>query len=75
MNFDPEKFKKLLNSASNPSNPKDTKIKNYYVNQEYQEFVSFDIDFKILRVHPYRDAPINNQSHLSLSGILFLYLI
>ncbi|TWL34412.1 hypothetical protein CHCC15325_3137 [Bacillus licheniformis] len=33
MNFDPEKFKKLLNSASNPSNPKDTKIKNYYVNQ------------------------------------------
>ncbi|TWM23846.1 hypothetical protein CHCC15087_4727 [Bacillus licheniformis] len=30
MNFDPEKFKKLLNSASNP---KDTKIKNYYVNQ------------------------------------------
>ncbi len=43
MNFDPEKFKKLLNSASNPSNPKDTKIKNYYVNQE---FVSFDIDLE-----------------------------
>ena len=46
MNFDPKKFKKLLNSASNPSNPKDTKIKNYYVNQDYQEFVAFDIDFK-----------------------------
>ncbi|MED2945337.1 hypothetical protein P4284_23990 [Bacillus swezeyi] len=46
MNFDPNKFKKLLNSASNPSNPKDTKIKNYYVNQEYQEFVAFNIDFE-----------------------------
>ncbi|MFN2747271.1 MULTISPECIES: class I SAM-dependent methyltransferase [Bacillus] len=41
VNFDPEKLKKLLDSATNPANPKDTKIKNYYVNQE---FVAFDID-------------------------------
>ncbi|MPQ26517.1 hypothetical protein [Bacillus paralicheniformis] len=46
MNFDPEKLRKFLNCASNPSNLKDTKIKNYYVNQECQEFVAFDIDFE-----------------------------
>lgn len=46
MNFDPEKLRKFLNCASNPSSPKNTKIKNYCVNQECQEFVAFDIDFE-----------------------------
>ncbi|MEC0701932.1 hypothetical protein P8876_21825, partial [Bacillus haynesii] len=46
MNFDPEKLRKFLNCASNPSNPTETKVKNYYVNQEIQEFASFDIDFE-----------------------------
>ncbi|GIN77537.1 MULTISPECIES: hypothetical protein [Bacillus] len=46
MNFDPEKLRKFLNCASNPSNPMETKVKNYYVNQEIQEFASFDIDFE-----------------------------
>lgn len=46
MNFEPEKLRKFLNCASNPSNPMETKVKNYYVNQEIQEFASFDIDFE-----------------------------
>ncbi|MEC1193278.1 hypothetical protein P9C02_22940, partial [Bacillus paralicheniformis] len=43
MNFDPEKLRTFLNCASNPPNPKDTKIRNYYVNQE---FAAFNIDFE-----------------------------
>ncbi|MCY8377614.1 hypothetical protein [Bacillus haynesii] len=43
MNFDPEKLRKFLNCATNLPNPKDTKIRNYYVSQE---FVAFDIDFE-----------------------------
>ncbi|WP_270574338.1 hypothetical protein [Bacillus glycinifermentans] len=43
INFDPEKFKIILNAMSNPPNPKDSKIRDYYADQEY---VSFDIDFE-----------------------------
>lgn len=41
-NFPPKKFKIFLNSMSNPSNPSDSKIRDYYSNQE---FVAFNIDF------------------------------
>lgn len=43
INFDSKKFKKILDSISNPPNPKDTRIRNYYSNQEY---ASFNIDFE-----------------------------
>lgn len=43
INFAPEKFKIILNAMSNPPNPKDSKIKDYYADQEY---ASFNIDFE-----------------------------
>ncbi|MEC1437231.1 hypothetical protein P9D57_00405 [Bacillus sonorensis] len=43
INFDPEKFKIILNAMSNPPNPKDSKIRDYYADQDY---TSFNIDFE-----------------------------
>lgn len=54
-NFSTEKFKIFLNSMSNPSNPSDSKIRDYYSNQQY---VAFNIDFE------------NVENALRIAGIL-----
>ncbi|MEC1192994.1 hypothetical protein P9C02_21335 [Bacillus paralicheniformis] len=43
INFDSNKFKQILDVVSNPPNPKDTKVRSYYSDQEY---VSFELDFE-----------------------------
>ncbi|MCI4129451.1 hypothetical protein [Bacillus licheniformis] len=42
-NFNTKNFKIFLNSVTNPSNPRDTKIKNY---RSDGESVSFSVDFE-----------------------------
>ncbi|MDI3411676.1 hypothetical protein QKW52_21765 [Bacillus sonorensis] len=43
INFDSKKFKQILDVVSNPPNPKDSKIRDYYADQDY---ACFNIDFE-----------------------------